>query len=292
MNDRVSHWRSVEAERRFRASEDELIAEGWPDGIDTVDVDTSFGTTHVYRWLSRGGSSGADPIVFLHGMGGTGATWAAYVGRLTARDVYALDTIGDVGRSVQRVEIADADALAGWLDETLAALGVERAHLVGTSYGGWQALNLAARRPARVSALTLIDSGGLAPFRLGRFMLWGMPMLLGWLAPGPIRRRLARTRPLLGDPRLMRMALHGQRNHLFRLPKPEPLTDEQLGTINVPTTVVVAGRSAPFTPRIAAARARMIPSATVDLVDGAGHEVSWSHVDRCLAHLTSPRSQL
>ena len=286
MKGEISGWRSAEAERLFRSIEDELIAEQWPDGVDAVDVDTGFGTTHVYRWIDRGPSAGV-PIVFLHGMGGTGATWAAYVERLARHDVYALDTIGDVGRSVQRAVITDADDLARWLDETLAALGIEHCHLVGTSYGGWLALNLAARRPARVAALTLIDSGGLAPFRLGRFMLWGMPMLLGWLAPNPIRRRLARTRPLLEDRRLMRMALRGQRNHPFRLPKPEPLTDAQLAAIRVPTTVIVAGRSAPFDPRVAAARARTIPGATVDVLDDAGHEVSWSHVDRCLSHVES-----
>ena len=288
MNADMSRWRSAEAERQFRFIEDELLGERWPNGVDTVDVDTSFGTTHVYRWAG-GSHSGAEPIVFLHGMGGTGATWAAYVEHLADRDVYAPDTIGDVGRSVPRIAIADADDLAGWLDQTLAALGVERAHLVGTSYGGWEALNLAVRHPARVAALTLIDSGGLAPFRLGRFLLWGIPLLLGWLAPGPIRRRLARTRPLLEDPRLVRMAFLGQRNHQFRMPKPEPLTDAQLAAIDVPTTVVVAGRSAPFDPSIAVDRARRIPGAIIDIVDGAGHDVSWSHIDRCLAHVTSSR---
>src|SRR5918993_2370766 len=284
----ISGWRSAEAERRFRSIEDELIAERWPEGLHAVEVETSFGTTHMCRWLARN-PSGAIPIVFLHGVGGTGASWAMYVDALADRDVYALDTIGDVGRSVQRAAIADADDLSRWLDESLATLGVERVHLVGTSYGGWLALNLAARRPTRVAALTLIDSGGLAPLRLGRFMLWGLPMLLGWLAPGPIRRHVARTRPLLKDPRLMRLALHGQRSHSFRLPKPEPLTDEELKAISVPTTVIVAGRSAPFDPRIAADRASLIPGAAVEVVDGAGHEVSWSHVDHCLTYITSAK---
>src|SRR5687767_4927758 len=99
MTKEIKGWRSVEAERLFRSIEDELIAERWPDGVDAVDVDTTFGTSHVYRWLDGSPSAGV-PIVFLHGMGGTGATWAAYVERLADHDVYALDTIGDVGRSV------------------------------------------------------------------------------------------------------------------------------------------------------------------------------------------------
>lgn len=284
MTPKVSSWRSPRAEQTFRSIEDALVAERWPQGVDAVDVDTTFGVTHAYRWLASRPSSEV-PIVLLHGMGGTGATWAPYVEALTDRDVYALDTIGDVGRSIQREPIADADDLARWLDESLGGLGLDRCHLAGTSYGGWMALNLASRRPDRVAAVTLIDSGGLAPFRLGRFMLWGMPMLLAWMAPGPIRRRLARTRPLLEDPRLMRLALHGQRNHPFRLPRPEPLTDQQLTALRRPTTVIVAGRSAPFDPRVAATRARMIPDATVEVIEGAGHEVSWSHADRCVSYL-------
>ncbi len=46
MNREISRWRSADAEGRFRSIEDDLIAEQWPNGIDTVDVDTSFGTTH------------------------------------------------------------------------------------------------------------------------------------------------------------------------------------------------------------------------------------------------------
>jgi pimeloyl-ACP methyl ester carboxylesterase len=280
MNERG--WRSDAAERRFRALEDELLASRWPDGIDTVEVETTWGRTHVYRWPGEG-----TPIVFLHGMGGTGATFPQYVERLRGRAMYGIDTLGDVGRSVPApgTRIVTRDDLAGWLDETLAGLGVERAHLVGTSYGGMLALNLAIRRPERIASTTLIDPGALAPFQLVRFMLWGVPMLLGFLLPGPIRRRLARKRPLLEDARLLRLGFHGQRNHPFKMPGPDPFTNDELRSVTVPTTVILAGRSAAFSATIAAEHARLIPGAVVDVVEGAGHEVSWSHVDRCIAPL-------
>jgi pimeloyl-ACP methyl ester carboxylesterase len=257
--------------------EDELWRERWPHPPTALDVHSYAGTTRVYRWSGTG-----EPIVFLHGMGGTGLTWSPYVERLPGRDAYAIDTIGDVGRSQQRAVIEDATGLAKWLAETLTGAGIERAHLVGTSYGGFLALNLAVRAPERVASLVLIDSGGLAPFRLGRFMLWGLPMLFGAAAPGPIRRRLARRRPMLEDPRIMRIALHAQMNHPFRLPGVAPLTDEQLQSITAPTVVIVAGNSAPFASRVQAERAGLIPSVEVDVVRGAGHEVSWTHVDHCV----------
>ena len=163
------------------------------------------------------------------------------------------------------------------------------AHLVGTSYGGFLALGLAVRAPERVASLTLIDSGGLAPFRLGRFMLWGLPLLFGSLAPGPIRRRLARRHPLLEDPRIMRMALHGQMNHPFKLPELAPFTDDELRSVTAPTVVIVAGKSAPFSARVQATRAQLIPNAEIDVIRGARHEVSWTHVDQCASHLLHAR---
>ena len=280
----IAEWRSEAARQRFIEMEDEFWRELWPDPPAALDVDSDVGTTRVYRWPGTG-----EPIVFLHGMGGTGLSWSAYVERLTGRDLYAIDTIGDVGRSHQRAMIDDAAGLARWLEQTLTGVGIERAHMVGTSYGGFLALNLAVRAPGRVAALTLMDSGGFAPFRLGRFMLWGLPNLLGAMAPGPLRRLLARRRPLLEDPRIMRLALHAHMNHSFKLPGLVPFTDQELRSITAPTVVIVAGKSAPFAPDVQAERARMIPDAEIEVIHGARHEVSWTHIDHCVARMRHPR---
>ncbi len=276
----IGKWRSDEAHQRFLEMEAELWREHWPHPPEALDLESFAGSTRVYRWAGQG-----EPVVFLHGMGATGLSWSPHVEPLAGWDVYAIDTIGDVGRSEQRKVIADAAGLATWLDETLAGAGLDRAHLVGTSYGGFLALNVAARTPQRVASLTLIDSGGLAPFRLARFMVWGLPMLLGSVAPRRLRERLARTRPMLEDPRVMRMALHAQRNHPFGLPTAEPLTDEELRSISAPTAAIVAEKSAPFASQVQAARARLIPNADVVVISGARHELSWTHADECVALL-------
>lgn len=276
----ISRWKSEKAKQRFHGLEQQIWDDHGYRPPEPLDIATWSGTTRVYRWRGSG-----ESIVLLHGMGGTGLTWGPYVRDLADHDIYAIDTIGDVGRSEQAELIADAEDLARWLDETLANAGIERAHLVGTSYGGYLALNLAARAPVRVASITLLDAGGLAPFRLGRFMLWGLPNLLGSKAPGPIRRSMARTRPLLEDPRLMKLALLGQTNHPFGMPAPIELSDDELRSVTVPTTVVIAGRSAPFEPALAAQRAARIPGAIVEVIDGAGHEVMWTHVDRCVTHV-------
>ena len=52
-----------------------------------------------------------------------------------------------------------ADALA----ELLGRLGAMRAAVVGVSYGGYVALELARRHPEQVGRLVLVDAAGLAP---------------------------------------------------------------------------------------------------------------------------------
>src|SRR3954463_15396427 len=94
----LGRWRSPKAEQRFRAMEDELSRQRPGPTPDALDVETSFGTTRAYRWRGTG-----TPIVFFHGIGGTGLIWSTFAAALTGRDVYAVDIMGDAGRSHQRV---------------------------------------------------------------------------------------------------------------------------------------------------------------------------------------------
>ena len=121
----------------------------------------------------------------------TSVCWAPYAQKLSRRDVYAVDIMGDAGRSEPLAWIACAADMAVWLDETLAGLGVERAHLVGHSLGGFVALSTAAYRPDRVSSLVLLDPAGIAPLNMLRFMAWGFPVLSRLAGPGA-RSPLAR----------------------------------------------------------------------------------------------------
>ena len=56
-------------------------------------------------------------------------------------------------------------SLDTWADQTLGvmdALGIEKAHLVGNSFGGGIALRLATKHPDRVDKLVLMGSMGVA----------------------------------------------------------------------------------------------------------------------------------
>jgi pimeloyl-ACP methyl ester carboxylesterase len=104
--------------------------------------------------------SGA-PLVLLHALGLSRASWAPVVPALAAHfDVVAVDLPG-FGDSPPLAEEpsprALAAAVAGFLDE----LGLAVPHVAGNSLGGWVTLELAALRP--LASVTLLSPAGMWP---------------------------------------------------------------------------------------------------------------------------------
>src|SRR3954454_13472427 len=93
---RLSAWKSIDAREHFHAGEERLARARSSDFPAACDVRTSLGATRAYRWDGDG-----EPIVLLHGATGTALTWLPYAERRAGRTMYAIDTIGDVGRSRQ-----------------------------------------------------------------------------------------------------------------------------------------------------------------------------------------------
>jgi pimeloyl-ACP methyl ester carboxylesterase len=285
MKERVhlGQWKSPEAEQRFRAMEDEFWLELWPDPPASLDIDTHLGPTRLYRWDGEG-----DPVVFLHGTGATSLMWSGYIDLLDGRTVYAIDTISDVGRSQQQVPIEDASDLALWLDDALAAAGVEQAHLVGGSYGGFLALNQAIHQPARVRSIALLEPVGLVPLRFGRFMAWGLTVGLASTLPGPLRRAAGKAlrMPMLDDKRILRMGRHGYRTHRSRSVPPGPFTDEQLRSITAPVLLLLGEKSPVHdAPQVLAQATELLVDLDAEIVPGAGHPLPMSHTDRVATRL-------
>ena len=268
--------------QRFRELEDQLWAERVSRRPQACDVATSWGTTRLYRWPGV-----SAPVVLLHGMGGTSVMWALLRPALAPRDVVAVDTMGDVGRSVPTRPFASPDDVAGWLDEVLRAAGLGRVHLVGTSYGAWVAIKTAGLYPAAVKSLSLIEPVGITPLSK-MFWLWGAAVFAAAALPRRDRRVAGRwlCMPVIEDRRAIRMTLTGQINHPFRLPF-DTLADDELRRIAVPTLVMLGARTAIGEPGDIAHRfRRLVPQAEVTIIPKAGHGLALdarAHLQKQLA---------
>jgi pimeloyl-ACP methyl ester carboxylesterase len=287
---KVGAWANAGAEQEFRRIEDELRAELWPGGLHDITVDGEHGTTHLYHRPGTG-----PPLVLLPGRGAPGLMWRPeLVAQLGTRPVYLVDTIGDVGRSVQKVAIDEPAALVRWLDDVLAALDVGPVDLAGASYGGWVVLNQAVRSPERLRSIALVEPVGLAELSKRRFLLWGIACGLAAMAPDPLRRRAAvRLRQgALTDARARRIGRMAYTKHRFNLPRPGVVTDDQLRSVTLPALVLLAERSEVHDPVLAQKRAMSyLADVEVELVPGAGHSLpvdQAEQVGRRLAAFLAP----
>jgi len=100
------------------------------------------------------------PIVFVHGMGTSGATWQRCTELLADRfTTIAVDLLGHGGSPVpDDPEEYTRDRTLADLDDVLADLG-QPAVLVGHSLGGYLALAHAATRPNAARAIVVLNTG-------------------------------------------------------------------------------------------------------------------------------------
>lgn len=124
------------------------------------------------------------PVALLHGLFGAGANLGAVARRLAERHrVITLD-LRNHGASPHDAGMS-YPAMAGDVLDTLAALGAERAALVGHSMGGKAAMTAALLRPGAVERLVVAD---IAPVRYPpAFRPYAEAMRAIPLAPGLTR---------------------------------------------------------------------------------------------------------
>ena len=115
---------------------------------------------HGHRVIYRVAGTG-PPVVLIHGMVNSSRHWKA-VAELLAEDytVIAPDLLGH-GDSAKPEGDYSLGAHAAGIRDLLAALGIDRATMVGHSLGGGVAMQFFYQFPERCERLILISSGGL-----------------------------------------------------------------------------------------------------------------------------------
>jgi len=115
---------------------------------------------HGRRVIYRVAGSG-PPIVLIHGMLNSSSHWRAVALNLASEyTVIAPDLIGHGDSAAPRGDYS-LGAHAASIRDLLAAIGIDRASIVGHSLGGGVAMQFFYQFPQRVERLVLVSSGGL-----------------------------------------------------------------------------------------------------------------------------------
>jgi esterase len=124
-----------------------------------------------------------QPILCIHGTGSSAALWERAMGELALRGrAIAYDRRGCSRSERPQPYVTDVRQHADDAAALLDALDAAPAIVVGRSYGGEVALELAARRPGHVRALAVLEGGGLALSEAGR--RWAEALTARVLAAG------------------------------------------------------------------------------------------------------------
>jgi pimeloyl-ACP methyl ester carboxylesterase len=276
-------FKSAHGQAQFLAAYDAAMAL-WGVPFERRDVRTRFGSTHVIA----SGAESAPPLVLLHCALMTSAIWSPVIGDLSAHfRTYAVDVIGDVGRTIPSNPPRTYEDFGRWLDETLDALGVTKASVLGWSFGGFAAANFAIHAPVRVARLVL-----LAPF--ATFVRPGLGFLAGFLPMMLPTRRVSRW----FERRLCYAGTFGPAEHSellyrrFRYGRvafkiaPRTFSDDELARLTMPTLLLVGEQEFLYDGHAAVQRARRsLPNCRAHLIPQCNHAVVSDQTAILRAHL-------
>jgi len=233
-----SIYKSADAQEIVQAAYEKLLSQ-LPPEIEQRYVTTSQGSTFILA----AGKLEAPPILFFHGSLSNSITWAGELIRLSAKfRVYAIDMIGEAGKSAETRPSLQSDAYSNWLSEVFRQLEVSQPILVGLSLGGWLALDYATHFPAKIKGLILLSPGGVGENR--NVLRWVVPyLLLGpWGAKRLYRKILG---PLADELEGTELSRFLQTIATYVKPRTEALpifSDQQLAAIPCPVLLLIGGK--------------------------------------------------
>lgn len=246
------------------------------------------------RLVQAGPAGASEAVVFVHGNPGSADDWVglAEAAAGAGKRAVAFD-LPDFGDTVAPDGFEySAPGYAGFIDQALAALGVERAHLVLHDFGGPIGLVWAAGHPDALASLTLIDTGLLPGYRwhsLAR--IWRTP-ILGELFQATATRRAFRFLLNRNEPRgLPREFVEGMYDHYDRRTRravlalyratddPGGMSEALIGLFagrNLPALVIWGEHDAYLPASYAGRQREAFPAAEVHVLPASGH---WPFAD-------------
>jgi pimeloyl-ACP methyl ester carboxylesterase len=223
--------------------------------------------TH-YRRAGKG-----TPLVFLHGASGAPVVLPFMEKLATRYDVLVPDHPG-YGQSAEPEWLENIHDVAYFYLDFLKALELEKAVIIGSSMGGWMAMEMAVRDTSRIGAVVLVSPAGL-------------------FAPGAEPADIF----LLPQEEMVRKLFHDQKFAQARLAIPEtpesidlglknrhttarlaweprlqdPFLAKWLHRIDVPVSVVWGAQDAILPVATAHEIKRLLPKAELNILDNCGH---------------------
>ncbi len=243
---------------------------------------------NIRYWVAGHGPA----VILVHGLGCSAEFWQYNIGPLSQQSrVYALDLLG-FGRSDKEIDEWSLSYGASFIARFMDALELERATLVGNSFGGTLCAQFAVQFTSRLDKLVLVDSAGFGrelnlflrlesvPVLASALLIlyrWVLPLAARWAYSDPSsvdQEWLAETVAIVSSPevranalKVIRMGvdLGGQREEFFRD------LHRRLTHMTAPTLIIWGSDDALVPVSHAYAADKLIPNSQVRILQHCGH---------------------
>ena len=161
----VTRWKVREMSETLRRPDDLTgrVAEtgGRKPDVEVVEREIALHGQRV-TYLEAGADSGGPVVVLQHGLAGSSATWLPVLPALgRCARVIAPDLLGHGQSAKPRDGDYSLGAHAAGVRDLLVVLGLDRATVIGHSFGGGVAMQFAYQFPELTERLVLVASGAL-----------------------------------------------------------------------------------------------------------------------------------
>jgi pimeloyl-ACP methyl ester carboxylesterase len=273
MSGYLSSFTSPEGEHEYIAAYNAVLKH-WPVPYEELDIPTFFGTTHIIA----SGSMSSPPLLLLHATGTSSTLWFPNIGPLShAFHVFAVDIIGEPGKSRQSRLLENREHCATWLADVIQGLGLTRPSIAGSSYGGWNTLNFSLYYPNKVNRIAV-----LAPAAAILSFSWPVLLLLRILPYLPVKPNPLKSffgKGFHPDELFARQFALGVKHFRYADPRKSIFTnvfsDSEFRSIQTPTLVLAGENEVIYNPEAAIDKVnKLMPEVTTNLVPDAVHLVS------------------
>lgn len=269
MSTKTSMFKTPAGQTRYFAAYDATLAL-WAVPVEALQVPTRFGETHI----NVCGAVDAPPLVLLPGAAISSTMWYPNVAALSSiYRIYALDIIGDMGKSVSTYPATKPVQFVQWLNDVFDALQLEQTYVTGISLGGFLALKLAQLAPERVRKLVLLSPASLLRLRPQFYARVAAAILVPFLSREKRQALFLGTASPNAVPAITQLMTPTDFRYRMFFPKAE--TDRELQQVQAETLLLLGEHEVIYNPQIALNRAvALIPNIEARIIPGAGHAVN------------------
>ncbi|MDG5854869.1 alpha/beta fold hydrolase [Clostridium beijerinckii] len=230
-------------------------------------VDTRYGKTFIIA----SGEKSNPPLILLHGSGMNSAMWLRDIKEYSKTyRVYAIDMLGEPGKSDENRPSLSGSSYAEWLKEVFENLSVERANIIGISLGAWLAIKFSVSYPEMASKLVLLCPSGVGPqkksfiFKAIAYGILGEKGLdkLYYKVNGnqPIPEEMLKYQKLIG------------KSFNYRKETIPVFSDNELKLLTMPTVLFVGAKDIMLhSDKTARRLGNLLPHAQINILPKAGH---------------------